>query len=185
MSVPDTCRLAIVGGGPAGLTAAIYAARAGLAPQVFVGIETSSQLLTTTKVENYPGFSSILGPDLVQQMLDQAQGCGANIIYEDVNSIELRRRPFVIGHGYDGHLLQADSILFATGSQAVRLDVPGEKKFWQKGISACAVCDQDMAKGKVTFVIGGGDVACEEASHLSHVADKVYMVLRRDQFRAS
>lgn len=105
MSVPDTCKLAIVGGGPAGLAAAIYAGREGLAPQVFVGIETSSQLLTTTKVENYPGFSSILGPDLVQQMLDQAQGCGANIIYEDVNSIDIKNRPFVIGHGYDGHLL--------------------------------------------------------------------------------
>ncbi|CAL6112694.1 Thioredoxin_reductase [Hexamita inflata] len=185
MSVPDHVKVAIIGGGPGGLSAAIYAARAGLEPYAFLGIETSSQLLTTTHVENYPGFKSILGPDLIQNMLDQAEHCGTHLIYEDVTKLDLSSRPFKISHGYEGHTVLADTLIFGTGAKAMRLDVPGEKQFWQKGISACAVCDSMMAKGKVTVVVGGGDVACEEAIYLTQFAERVIMILRRDVFRAS
>ncbi|KAH0576858.1 Thioredoxin reductase [Spironucleus salmonicida] len=177
--------LVIVGGGPGGLAAAIYAGRAGLTPVIFLGIETSSQLMTTTEVENYPGFKTIQGPDLVQNQVDQAEHCGAQLFYEDVTKIDATARPFKITHGYENEIMTCDALIFATGSTAQRLDVIGEKQFWQKGVSACAVCDSMMAKNKDTVVVGGGDVACEEASYLSNIASKVYLILRRDAFRAS
>ncbi|TNJ28107.1 Thioredoxin reductase [Giardia muris] len=178
-------RVAIIGGGPAGLSAAIYAARANLSPLVFVGMEHSSQLFTTTEVENFPSHKSILGPNLIQNMSEQAEHCGAELLYEDVKFVDLSKRPFRISHGYGDDVTEADSLIIATGSTARRLHPTGEEKYWQKGVSACAVCDSMMAKDQECIVVGGGDVACEEATYISKIAKKVYMVLRRDQFRAS
>lgn len=185
MSAPSHAKVAIIGGGPAGLTAAIYAARASLSPVVFMGMESASQMFTTTEVENFPSHEKIMGPELVTRMGEQAEKCGASLIYEDVGSVDLSSRPFKITHGYDGEVCTCDTLIIATGATARRLDVPGEKKYWQKGVSACAVCDSMMAKGNDVVVVGGGDVACEEAQHISKIAKKVYLILRRDTFRAS
>lgn len=185
MSAPDHARVVIIGGGPGGLAAAIYAARAGLKPVCLLGIQTSSQLLTTTHVENYPGFKQIMGPKLIENMAEQAEHCGALMLYEDALEVNVKERPFKIKHGYEDHVITCDSLIFATGSQALRLDCKGEKEYWMKGVSACAICDGMMAKGKTAVVVGGGDVACEEATYLAGLAEKVYQILRRDQFRAS
>jgi len=185
MSAPDHAKIAIIGGGPAGLTAAIYAARASLSPVVFMGMEAASQMFTTTEVENFPSHEKIMGPELVTRMTEQAEKCGATLVYEDVGSVDLTARPFKITHGYDGEICSCDSLVIATGATARRLDVPGEKEYWQKGVSACAVCDSMMAKGHDVVVVGGGDVACEEAQHISKIAKKVYLVHRRDVFRAT
>eukprot|EP00768_Dysnectes_brevis_P009240 gnl/Dysnectes_brevis/911_a1012_2348.p1 GENE.gnl/Dysnectes_brevis/911_a1012_2348~~gnl/Dysnectes_brevis/911_a1012_2348.p1 ORF type:complete len:314 (-),score=136.07 gnl/Dysnectes_brevis/911_a1012_2348:1112-2053(-) len=177
--------VAIIGGGPAGLSAAIYAARAHLKPICIMGISSSSQLLTTTAVENFPGYTEIQGPKLVENMTSQAESCGATLLYSDVNKVDLTARPFRIEHGWDNEIIVADTLIIATGSHARRLDVPGEQEFWQKGVSACAVCDSFMAEGNVVAVVGGGDVAVEEATYLTKMAKKVYLIHRRGELRAS
>ncbi|MGL4348025.1 MAG: thioredoxin-disulfide reductase [Chlamydiales bacterium] len=183
-------QLVIIGSGPAGYTAAIYAARAKLSIALFEGFysgPSGGQLMTTTEVENYPGFLEITGPDLMSRMRDQAKKFGTVLLPEDVIAVDFRKRPFVI-QGSDT-LIKADSIIIATGATAKRLDIPGTRdgELWQKGVSACAVCDGAIPifKNKELYVIGGGDTAMEEALFLTKFGSKVYIVHRRNEFRAS
>jgi thioredoxin reductase (NADPH) len=185
-------KLVIIGSGPAGFTAAIYAARANLTPVMFEGFMAGGipggQLMTTTEVENFPGFpDGITGPELMEVMRKQAERFGTRIIPEDVESVDLSQRPFTIRGS--GHSFQAHSIIIATGATAKRLDIPGtgDHEFWQKGVSACAVCDgaAPIFRNQDLFVIGGGDTAAEEAMFLTKFASHVYIVHRRDELRAS
>lgn len=184
-------KLAIIGSGPAGYTAAIYAARANLNPFLWEGFFTGpsgGQLMTTTDVENYPGFpEGILGPELVDSFRSQALRFGTHILSEDVTSIDLSEHPYKV-YGHETSCI-ADAIIIATGAMANRLDIPGTRdgEFWQKGVTACAVCDGAMPifRNQPLFVIGGGDSAVEEATFLTKFASKVYIIHRRDQLRAS
>lgn len=184
-------KLIIIGSGPAGYTAAIYAARANLSPVLYEGFFSGiagGQLMTTTEVENYPGFpEGISGPHLMEHFKKQAERFGTRIIAEDVLSVDLKQRPFVV-KGHDT-VLKAHSIIIATGATANRLSIPGagDEEFWQKGVTACAVCDgaAPIFRGKELYVIGGGDSAMEEAMFLTKYGSKVYIVHRRDEFRAS
>lgn len=184
-------KLVIIGSGPAAYTAAIYAARANLSPLVFEGFfsgPAGGQLMTTTDVENYPGFpEGITGPYLMEQMRKQAERFGMAILTEDVTSVDLKAYPFVI-HG-SSTAVQADALIIATGATAKRLDVPGTKdgEFWQKGVTACAVCDgaAPIFRDKDLYVFGGGDTAVEEAVFLTKYGKKIYLVHRRDELRAS
>lgn len=177
-------KLIIVGSGPAGYTAAIYAARADLAPLLYEGFPSGGQLMTTTDVENYPGFpNGIMGPELIDAFRKQALRFGAEILTENVEAIDLSQHPFLVGP------YEAEAVILATGAYARRLDVPGagDKEFWQKGVTACAVCDgaSPIFRGKPLFVIGGGDTAVEDALFLTKFASKVYVVHRRAALRAS
>lgn len=184
-------KLAIVGSGPAGFTAAIYAARANLSPVLFEGFYSGpagGQLMTTTDVENFPGFpEGVTGPDLMQTFRKQALRFGTEVFSEDVSKVDLSQRPFVIEGSKTS--VTADSLIIATGATAKRLDVPGSNdgEFWQKGVTACAVCDGAMPifRDRPLFVIGGGDTAMEEALFLTKYGSKVYIVHRRDELRAS
>lgn len=184
-------QLVIIGSGPAGYTAALYAARANLSPVLFEGFLSGTpggQLTTTTDVENYPGFpEGISGPELVVNMRKQAERFGTTYYTEDVVSVDFSKRPFhVVGSSTE---ILADSVIIATGATAKRLDIEGTRdgEFWQKGVTACAVCDGAMPifRNQPLFVIGGGDTACEEALFLTKYASKVYIVHRRDELRAS
>jgi thioredoxin reductase (NADPH) len=182
--------LIIIGSGPAGHTAAIYAARAKLDPLIFegqfaAGVAAGGQLTTTTDVENYPGFLEISGPDLMDKMRAQSLHCGARITTETVDKVDLSKRPFKVWA--DGVEYQANSLIIATGATAKRMHLPGEENLWEKGISACAVCDGALPyfRDKVLAVIGGGDSAVEEAGYLTKFASKVLMIVRRDVLRAS
>ncbi len=181
----------IIGSGPAGHTAAIYAGRATLSPLMFegfmaAGVAAGGQLTTTTEIENFPGFTSIGGPELMHRMREQAVHCGTRIRTETVARVDLSERPFKV-FPEDGPAILAKTIIIATGATAKRMHVPGEEKLWQMGISACAVCDGGlpMFRGKEMVVIGGGDTAVEEATYLTKFASKVYLVHRRDELRAS
>lgn len=184
-------KLVIIGSGPAGYTAAIYAARANLAPVLFEGFfsgPAGGQLMTTTEVENYPGFpEGITGPELMENFRKQAIKFGTEMITEDVVSCDFSKRPFMIKSSKVE--VEAESVIIATGATAQRLDVEGTRdgEFWQKGVTACAVCDGAMPifRNKDLYVFGGGDTAVEEALFLTKYASKVFMVLRRDAFRAS
>lgn len=184
-------KLVIVGSGPAGYTAAIYASRANLNPLLFEGFFSGppgGQLMTTTEVENYPGFpNGITGPEMMASFKAQSQRFGTTILSEDVDSVDLSKHPFEV-KGKKTHCL-ADSIIIATGATAKRLDIEGTRdgEFWQKGVSACAVCDGAMPifRNKQLFVVGGGDTAVEEAIFLTKYASKVFIVHRRDELRAS
>lgn len=174
----------IIGSGPAGWTAAIYAARANLAPMIFEGREPGGQLMTTTDVENFPGFvNGIQGPELMQLMQDQAKRFGTEIIAEQVDSLKQIDSGFEIMAS--GQAYQAKTIILSTGAIARRLGLESEKKLYGKGVSACATCDGFFFKGKQVIVVGGGDSAMEEANFLTRFAEKVYIVHRRDAFRAS
>ncbi len=183
--------LVIVGSGPAGYTAAIYASRANLVPMLYEGFYSGvagGQLMTTTDVENYPGFpSGIQGPELMTAFRAQAERFGTKLVTEDVTSVDLSVRPFVV-KGQSTHV-QADALIIATGATAKRLDVPGaaDGQLWQKGVSACAICDgaAPLFRGKELYVFGGGDTAVEEAIFLTKFASKVFLVHRRDSLRAS
>ncbi|MCE5294473.1 MAG: thioredoxin-disulfide reductase [Chlamydiales bacterium] len=187
----DKKKVVIIGSGPAGYTAAIYAGRARLEPVVFEGFFSGisgGQLMTTTDVENFPGFpEGISGPDMMDLFKKQAIRFGTNCLTEDVVSVDLSVHPFVVKGNQSKFL--ADTIIIATGATAKRLDIPGtrDNEFWQKGVSACAVCDGAIPifRNKDLFVIGGGDAACEEAMFLTKYASKVYLVHRRDELRAS
>jgi thioredoxin reductase (NADPH) len=184
-------KLVIVGSGPAAYTAAIYAARANLEPVIFEGFYSGvagGQLMTTTEVENFPGFpDGISGPELMELMKNQALKFGTQILPEDVISCDLSKRPFKV-HGSSTNFL-ADSVIVATGASAKKLDVPGtrEGEFWQKGVTACAVCDgaAPIFRNKDLYVVGGGDTAVEEAIFLTKYAKHVYIIHRRDELRAS
>jgi thioredoxin reductase (NADPH) len=177
-------KLVVIGSGPAGYTAAIYAARAMLDPILIQGIETGGQLTTTTDVENYPGFADVIqGPWLMEQMQKQAAHVGTRLVPDYVNSVDLARRPFRIECD-SGHVYFADSLILATGAQARWLDLPSEQKFRGYGVSACATCDGFFYRNKEVLVIGGGNTAVEEALFLTNFANKVTVAHRRDSFRA-
>jgi thioredoxin reductase (NADPH) len=182
--------LIIIGSGPAGHTAAIYAARARLNPLMFegmfaAGVAAGGQLTTTTEIENYPGFLEVPGPLLMDKMREQSLHCGARIITETVDKVDLSGRPFKVWAS--GVEYQAKALIISTGATAKRMHLPGEEHLWQKGISACAVCDGALPffRNKVLTVIGGGDSAVEEASYLTKFASKVLLIVRRDVLRAS
>ena len=177
-------KVVIIGSGPAGYTAAIYAARAMLDPVLIQGIAPGGQLTVTTDVENYPGFADVIqGPWLMEQMQKQAAHVGAKLIADHVNEVDLARRPFRIECD-SGDIYFADALVLATGAQARWLDLPSEQKFRGYGVSACATCDGFFYRGKEVLVIGGGNTAVEEALFLTNFASKVTLVHRRDSLRA-
>jgi thioredoxin reductase (NADPH) len=177
-------KLVIVGSGPAGYTAAVYAARAMLEPILIQGIQPGGQLTITTDVENYPGFAEVIqGPWLMEQMQKQAEHVGTRIVTDHVTDLDLTQRPFRLTCD-SGDVYIADTVVLATGAQARWLDLPSEQKFKGYGVSACATCDGFFYKNKEVFVIGGGNTAVEEALFLTNFASKVTVVHRRDSFRA-
>ena len=177
-------KVVIIGSGPAGYTAAIYAARAMLEPTLIAGIQPGGQMTITTDVENYPGFADVIqGPWLMEQMQQQAEHVGTKLVADHVSKVDLGRRPFRIECD-SGDRYHADSIIIATGAQARWLELPSEQKFKGYGVSACATCDGFFYRGKDVVVIGGGNTAVEEALFLTKFASKVTVVHRRDSFRA-
>ena len=177
-------KVIIIGSGPAGYTAAIYAARAMLKPILIQGIQPGGQLTITTDVENYPGFAEVIqGPWLMEQMQKQAEHVGTQLVYDHVSRVDLAHRPFRLECD-SGDRYLADSLIIATGAQARWLELPSEQKFKGYGVSACATCDGFFYRGKEVFVIGGGNTAVEEALFLTNFASKVTVVHRRDDFRA-
>jgi thioredoxin reductase (NADPH) len=184
MAATRHCKVLIIGSGPAGYTAAIYAARANLQPILVQGLEVGGQLSTTTDVENYPGFAEVIqGPWLMEQMAAQAANCGAELVFDSIAAVDLARRPFPCRTD-SGDLFLADSVILATGAQARWLGLPSERKFAGHGVSACATCDGFFFRGKPVAVVGGGNTAVEEALYLSQMASRVVLIHRRDQLRA-
>ena len=177
-------KVLIIGSGPAGYTAAIYAARAMLKPILVHGMESGGQLTTTTDVENFPGFAEVIqGPWLMEQMRDQAKAVGAEMIEDHIASVNLKSKPFeAVGDG--GQKYTADSIIISTGAQARWLNIESEQKFRGFGVSACATCDGFFFKDKTVAIVGGGNVAVEEAMFLTKFASKVQLIHRRDSLRA-
>jgi thioredoxin reductase (NADPH) len=184
MGSASHAKVVIIGSGPAGYTAAIYAARAMLEPVLIQGIQPGGQLTITTDVENYPGFAdAIQGPWLMEQMQKQAEHVGTRIVTDHVTKVELAQRPFRLECD-SGNVYLADALILATGAQARWLELPSEQKFKGYGVSACATCDGFFYRGKEVAVIGGGNTAVEEALFLTNFASKVTVVHRRDSFRA-
>lgn len=178
-------KVIIIGSGPAGLTTAIYLARAALKPLIIAGIEPGGQLMGTTEVENYPGFEDgVLGPELIEKMKKQALRFGAEFIYDNVSAVDfLSGTPFKIQTPKQTY--ESASVIIATGSYPRKLGLESEKRLWGKGVSSCATCDGAFFKEKIIAVVGGGDSAMEEAHFLTRFASKVYLIHRRDTFRAS
>jgi thioredoxin reductase (NADPH) len=184
--MPETyrTRVLIIGAGPAGYTAAIYAARASLAPILVAGLQPGGQLTITTDVENYPGFADVIqGPWLMDQMAAQAEHVGTRIVYDLIVEADFSTRPFRC-RGDSGDMFLADSIIIATGAQARWLGLPSEERLQGRGVSACATCDGFFFRGKSVVVVGGGNTAVEEALYLTHHAEHVTLIHRRDALRA-
>jgi len=177
-------KILVIGAGPAGYTAAIYAARASLSPMLVAGLQPGGQLMITTDVENYPGFAAaIQGPWLMEQMQAQAEHVGTRIRQDLIMEVDFTRRPFrCVGDSGDVYL--ADTVIIATGAQARWLGLPSEKRYQGAGVSACATCDGFFYRGKRVAVVGGGNTAVEEALYLTHHAEKVTLIHRRDRLRA-
>lgn len=175
----------IIGGGPAGYTAAIYASRANLRPLLIEGMQPGGQLTTTTEVENFPGYpAGVQGPEMMEQFRAQAERFGAEVRSGLITAVDLSERPFTLTLD-DGSTVQADSIILATGATARYLGLPDEQKYMGMGVSACATCDGFFYRGRRVAVVGGGDTACEEAAYLASLAKKVYMIVRKPYLRAS
>jgi thioredoxin reductase (NADPH) len=183
MSVTRQTKILIIGSGPAGYTAAVYASRAMLEPILVQGIEPGGQLTTTTEVENWPGDSEVQGPDLMLRMEGHAKVMGTEIIGDIINELNLDQRPFM-AKGDSGTVYSADAVILATGARAKWLGLPSEEKFKGFGVSACATCDGFFYRGQEIVVVGGGNTAVEEALFLTNFASKVTLVHRRDELRA-
>lgn len=176
-------KVLILGSGPAGYTAAVYAARANLNPLLITGIAQGGQLMTTTEVDNWPAdVHGVQGPELMQRFLEHAERFKTEIVFDHINTVDFSKRPFTL-KGDSGEYT-ADALIIATGASARYLGLPSETAFMGKGVSACATCDGFFYRGQTTCVIGGGNTAVEEALYLSNIASKVYLVHRRDKFRA-
>jgi thioredoxin reductase (NADPH) len=182
--MPTTRKVIVIGSGPAGYTAAIYAARANLAPLMFTGVQSGGQLMLTTVVENYPGFvDGVEGPDLMEAMRKQAERFGTDMIAEDVTAVDFARRPLVVRA--EGSTHEAETVIIATGASARTLGLPGERALMGRGLSTCATCDGFFFKDQNIMVVGGGDSAMEEALYLARLGRKVDVVHRRPSLRAS
>lgn len=176
-------KVLILGSGPAGYTAAVYAARANLNPVLITGIAQGGQLMTTTEVDNWPAdVAGVQGPELMQRFLQHAERFKTEIVFDHINKVDFSQRPFTLT-GDSGNYT-CDALILATGASAKYLGLPSEEAFMGKGVSACATCDGFFYRGQTTCVIGGGNTAVEEALYLSNIASKVYLVHRRDKFRA-
>jgi len=183
MSATRHCRLLILGSGPAGYTAAVYAARANLNPVLITGIQQGGQLTTTTDVDNWPGDAEgVQGPELMERMQRHAERFGTEIVFDHINKVELQQRPFRLTG--DSGIYTCDALIIATGAAAKYLGIPSEEAFKGRGVSACATCDGFFYRNQPVAVIGGGNTAVEEALYLSNIASKVTVVHRRDSFKA-
>ena len=181
----ETTKCLIIGSGPAGYTAAIYASRADLKPIVYEGMEPGGQLTTTTEVDNFPGYpEGTNGPEMMEDLKKQAEKYGTDIRWGEIVEADFSKRPFIC-KADDGNTIEAETVIIATGASAQWLGLPSEKEFNGGGVSACATCDGFFYKGKDVAVVGGGDTACEEASYLANITNKVYLIVRRDVLRAS
>lgn len=182
---PKVHKAVIIGSGPAGWTAAIYLSRANLQPVLYAGAQIGGQLTTTTEVENYPGFpEGRNGPDLMQDMEKQAKNNGAEIKYDVIEKVDFSSRPFKMWSGA-GDEIQAHAVIIATGASSRMLGLESEQTYWNRGVHTCAVCDGGFYKTKNVAVVGGGDTAMEEATYLAKLAEKVTVIHRRDELRAS
>jgi thioredoxin reductase (NADPH) len=182
---PQHVECLIIGSGPAGYTAAIYAARADMHPVMYLGAQPGGQLTTTTEVENFPGYpDGISGPEMMEQLKQQAERFGTEVRWGLITEVDTAQRPFRV-KADDGAELLAETIIVATGATAKYLGLPSEEEFKGGGVSACATCDGFFYKGKDVAVVGGGDTAAEEATYLAKLCRKVYLIVRRDELRAS
>jgi thioredoxin reductase (NADPH) len=183
MTPPTHAKVLILGSGPAGYTAAVYAARANLKPMLVTGLAQGGQLMTTTDVDNWPADAQgVQGPDLMQRFLEHAERFQTQVVFDHIHTVDLAKRPFTLTG--DSGTYTADALIIATGASAKYLGLPSEQAFMGKGVSGCATCDGFFYKGQEVCVVGGGNTAVEEALYLSNIATKVHLIHRRDKFRA-